>query len=346
MDKFKVGIIGATGYAGVELIRLLLVHPYVELSALGSVSFEGKEISEVYPNLRGLCSLVCEDNDAVIAKSDVVFAAVPSGMSQELAAKCIQSKCVFIDLGADFRLTSEEDYKQWYGGEYVYPGLHEAAVYGLPELFRADIVGKVIIGNPGCYPTSIALGLSPALMAGMIETQGIIIDSKSGVTGAGRSLTQTSHFVDVNENFNAYKIACHRHTPEIEQTLTRMAGESIKVTFVPHLLPVSRGILSTCYARLKPGFTEEHLRAAYTQVYSEEPFVRLLPKGSAAAIRNVTHSNICDISIHVDERTGTAIFCSAIDNMIKGSAGQAIQCMNIMLSISETTGLELIPDAF
>ncbi|MDR1002576.1 MAG: N-acetyl-gamma-glutamyl-phosphate reductase [Oscillospiraceae bacterium] len=346
MEKFRIGIIGATGYAGVELVRLLLLHPLAEISALGSVSFEGKKISEVYPNLLEICDLPCLTNEEVIAQSDVVFAAVPHGMSQELAAQCIQNKCVFIDLGADFRLSDEEDYKQWYGGEFKFKGLHDAAVYGIPELFRGEILGKVLLANPGCYPTSIALALSPALMGGFIEPSGIIIDSKSGVTGAGRGLTQTSHYVDVNENFGAYKVAQHRHTPEIEETLSRMAGEKITVTFVPHLLPINRGILSTCYVKLKEGFTKEHLRAAYAHVYKDEPFVRILPDGLCAAVRNVKYSNICDISIHVDERTNTAVFCSAIDNMIKGAAGQAVQNMNIMLSIPETTGLELIPPAF
>lgn len=346
MEKIKVGIIGATGYAGVELLRILLRHPNAEIAALGSVSFEGKRIDEVYPNMAGFCSLECETNEEVSSKSDIVFAAVPHGLSQDLAAQCLEKGCKFIDLGADFRMESEEDYKEWYNGEYRHQEIHAQAVYGLPELFRADIAGKNVIGNPGCYPTSIALALSPALREGLILPDGIIIDSKSGVTGAGRSLTQTSHYVDVNENFNPYKVAAHRHTPEIEQTLSKQAGRKLRVTFVPHLLPVSRGIISTCYAGLNEGVTEKQIRAVYEKAYENEQFVRLLPQGKAACIRNVTFSNICDISIHIDKRTGTGVFVGAIDNMIKGAAGQAVQNMNLLFNLPEAAGLDFIPPAF
>lgn len=346
IEKFKVGIVGATGYAGLELLRLLQNHPVVEIAAIASQSFTGKAISDVYPALYNICDKICVSTDEVIAKSDIVFAAVPSGVSQELAAKCIQNKCVFIDLGADFRLDSEEDYKEWYGGEYLFPGLHEASVYGLPELFRHEMTGKVLVGNPGCYPTASALALAPALKNGLIEPDGIIIDAKSGVSGAGRSLTQTSHFIDVNENFNAYKAGVHRHTPEIEQSLSKVSGKSIKITFVPHLLPVSRGILATCYAKATMQCSEKTLRTAYENSYGDEPFIRLLPEGKEACIRNVTLSNYCDISLHFIERTRTVIITSAIDNMIKGAAGQAIQNMNLILSMPETLGLEMVPPAF
>lgn len=346
IEKFKVGIIGATGYAGVELLRLLLAHPFVEVAAVASQSFTGKPISDVYPSLFNICDKICVSNEEVIAKSDVVFAAVPSGISQELAAQCIQNKCIFIDLGADFRLDSEEEYTEWYGGKYLFPGLHEAAVYGLPELFRHEMTGKVLVGNPGCYPTASALALAPALKAGLIETQGIVIDAKSGVSGAGRSLTQTSHFIDVNENFNAYKAGVHRHTPEIEQSLSKVAGRGVRITFVPHLLPVSRGILATCYAKATLACSEKTLRNAYENCYGDEPFIRLLPSDKEACIRNVTMSNYCDISIHFVERSQTVVITSAIDNMIKGAAGQAIQNMNILLSMPETMGLQMVPNAF
>jgi N-acetyl-gamma-glutamyl-phosphate reductase len=243
-------------------------------------------------------------------------------------------------------MESEEDYKEWYNGEYRHQDIHAQAVYGLPELFRADIAGKNVIGNPGCYPTSIALALSPALREGLVSADGIIIDSKSGVTGAGRGLSQTSHYVDVNENFNPYKVAAHRHTPEIEQTLSKQAGKKLKVTFVPHLLPVSRGIISTCYARLNEGVTEDQIRAVYEKAYANEQFVRLLPQGKVACIRNVTFSNLCDISLHIDSRTGTGVFVGAIDNMIKGAAGQAVQNMNLLFDLPEATGLDFIPPAF
>ncbi|MDR1564106.1 MAG: N-acetyl-gamma-glutamyl-phosphate reductase [Oscillospiraceae bacterium] len=342
----KVGIIGATGYAGAELVRLLVSHPTVDIAAISSVSFEGKLISEVYPSFFGFCDYICRTAEDVVEKSDVVFAALPHGMSQEIAAECAETGKIFIDLGADFRLDSEDEYKEWYNGEYSYPELHEEAVYGLPELFRSEIEGKRIIGNPGCYPTSIALALSPALKAHAVNTEGIILDSKSGVTGAGRGLTQTGHFPEANENFSPYKVASHRHTPEIEQTLSKAAGVKLNVTFVPHLLPVNRGILSTCYAKLNYGVDEQQIRELYERAYKAEYFVRLLPKGQTACIRNVKFSNFCDISLHIDERTGTLIVVSAIDNMVKGAAGQAIQNMNILLGLPETTGLEFVPPAF
>lgn len=342
----KAGIIGATGYAGAELVRLLLSHPQAELTAVSSVSFEGKALSEVYPAYYGLCDLVCENADSVVEKSDVVFAALPHGLSQELAAQCDEKNKVFIDLGADFRLEDEADYKEWYGGEYLYKDLHARSVYALPELFREQIKGKTIIANPGCYTTGVPLALAPAIKYGLVETAGIIADCKSGVTGAGRGLSQNTHYPDLNEGFHPYKVATHRHTPEIEQTLSHLAGEKITITFVPHLLPVNRGILSTCYARMKEGVTGEQLRAAYEDFYRDAFFVRLLPDGKAADIHNIKCSNFCDISLHVDTRTGTLVAVSAIDNMVKGAAGQAVQNMNIVFGLEETAGLTMTPPAF
>ncbi|MCI8360256.1 MAG: N-acetyl-gamma-glutamyl-phosphate reductase [Clostridiales bacterium] len=342
----KAGIIGATGYAGAELVRILLGHPEAEVTALGSQSFEGQPVSEVYPAYYKLCDLVCESSQAVVDKSDVVFAALPHGLSEPLAADCIGRGKAFIDLGADFRLENEEDYRRWYGKEYAHPALHEQAVYGLPELFREQIKGKKLIANPGCYPTSAALGLYPALKRGLVESDGIIIDSKSGTTGAGRGLSQTTHFPDCNEAFSPYKIAAHRHTPEIEQTLMKAAGKRLRVTFTPHLLPVNRGIVSTMYARLKLGVNEEKVREAYETFYYESPFVRILPAGKTANLKNVRYTNLCDISLHVDPRTGNLIVVSTIDNMVKGAAGQAVQNMNIIFGLDEQTGLAMVPPAF
>ena len=344
--KIKAGIIGATGYAGAELVRLLLMHPQAEIAAVSSVSFEGKAISEVYPSYKKLCDMVCENADDVVEKSDVIFAALPHGLSQELAAQCDAANKVFIDLGADFRLESEEEYKEWYGGVYNDKALHEKSVYGLPELFRENIKGKRVIANPGCYTTGVPLALAPAVKNHLVETAGIIADCKSGVTGAGRGLSQNTHYPDLNEGFHPYKVASHRHTPEIEQTLGKLASEKITITFVPHLLPVNRGILSTCYARLKEGVTKEQLRKAYADFYKDEYFIRLLPDGQCADIHNIKCSNFCDISLHVDGRTGTFIAVSAIDNMVKGAAGQAIQNMNLVFGLDETTGLQLVPAAF
>ena len=340
------GIVGATGYAGSELVRLLLSHPEAEVTAISSVSFEGKAISEVYPAYFNLCDMVCETAGQVVDKCDVVFAALPHGLSQELAKACDEKGKAFIDLGADFRLDSEEEYQKWYGGTYQDKELHEKAVYGLPELFRKDILGKRVIANPGCYTTGAPLALAPAVANGLIELTGIIIDSKSGVTGAGRGLSQGTHYPDLNEGLHAYKVASHRHTPEIEQTLSRLSGQKVHVTFVSHLLPVNRGILSTCYGRLKPDVTKAQVRKAYEDFYQDEYFVRLLPDGMNADIHNIKYSNFCDISLHIDTRCGNLIAISAIDNMVKGAAGQAIQNMNLIFGLEEASGLALVPPAF
>ncbi len=342
----KAGIIGATGYAGVELVRILLRHPNVTLTAVSSVSFEGKPLSEVYPSLRNICDMACENADAVIERCDVIFAALPHGLSQDTAKACADAGKKFIDLGADFRLDDPEAYESWYQSEYRYDDLHKQAVYGLCEWFREDIKQTAIIGNPGCYPTSAALGLAPALKNALVSPKGIIIDSKSGTTGAGRKPTQTTHFPDCADAFSAYKVASHRHTPEIEQTLSKLAGEQATITFVPHLLPVNRGILSTIYARLADGVTEETVRAAYEQAYEHEHFVRVMPKGQAVNIRHVQCSNYCDIQLYVDTHTQTLVVTSVIDNMVKGAAGQAIQNMNLLFGLPEAAGLDMIPIAF
>ncbi len=342
----KVSVIGATGYAGAELCRLLMAHEKVELSAVSSVSFLGKKMSDVYPAFLSMCDMVCVTQDEAVAVADVVFAALPHGLSQELAKECNEKNKIFIDLGADFRLESEEEYEKWYGGKFDDKELHKKAVYGLPELFRDEIKGKKIIANPGCYTTVVPLSLAPALKAGFIETTGIIADCKSGVTGAGRSPSQTTHYPDLNEGMAAYKVANHRHTPEIEQSLSKVSSDNVKVTFVPHLLPINRGILATCYARLKPNVTKQNLREVYEKAYKDEYFVRLLEDGKSADIHNIKYTNFCDVSIFVDESTSTFIAIGAIDNMVKGAAGQAIQNMNIVCDFDENEGLKLIPPAF
>lgn len=346
MGTVKVGVVGATGYAGSEICRLILGHPQAELAAVSSVSFEGMELSQVYPAYYQICDMVCGSQEEAVEKSDVVFAALPHGLSQELAAQCSQLGKVFIDLGADFRLADENAYREWYGGEYTDKALHAKAVYGLPEFFREEIRGKKLIANPGCYTTAVPLALVPALKNGLIETTGIIADCKSGVTGAGRKPTQSNHYPELNESFTAYKVANHRHTPEIEQTLSRISGGEMKLTFVPHLLPINRGILATCYAKLRPGVTEEQIWEAYEAQYRDEFFVRLLPKGTAANVKNVRYTNYCDVSLFTDPRTGTFVAISAIDNMVKGAAGQAVQNMNLAFGLEETMGLRLVPPAF
>ena len=290
--------------------------------------------------------MVCEDQDAVVEKSDVIFAALPHGLSQKLAEKCISAGKAFIDLGADFRLESEEEYTEWYGGTFLDKKLHEQSVYGLPEFFRDKIKGKKLIANPGCYTTCSPLAIAPAIANGLVSTKGIICDCKSGVTGAGRKPTQGNHFPELNEGFHAYKVACHRHTPEIEQTLSKLSGEDVTITFVPHLLPVNRGILATVYADINEGVTFEQIRKAYEDFYKDEFFVRLLDDGKCADIHNVRYSNFCDVSIHHDKRANKLVACAAIDNMVKGAAGQAIQNMNIIFGLDEKTGLIIVPPAF
>lgn len=346
MKPIQVGIVGATGYAGVELIRILLNHPGVELAGLCSVSFEGKTIDQVYPAFHEIIEKTLVNEDEVIDVSDVIFTGVPHGVCEAFAVKALAKGKKVIDLGADFRLDKEEDFQQWYGLPYRYPQLHQKSAYCIPELHRDRVPGKEIIGNPGCYPTSIALGLAPLLKSGKAEAQSIIIDSKSGVTGSGRGLSQTSHYPECNEAFSPYKVAAHRHTPEIEQTLSQLAGEELRVTFVPHLLPVNRGIVSTIYAGLKQPLTAQVLHEMYRDFYQKEKFVRVLPLGEVANLRNVKYSNYCDISLHLDSRTNRAIIVSTIDNMVKGAAGQAVQNMNLLFGLPEDTGLGMIPPSF
>ncbi|GAB1475822.1 N-acetyl-gamma-glutamyl-phosphate reductase [Bacillota bacterium] len=344
-DLVKAGVVGASGYGGVELVRLLRGHPYAKLEAVSSRSFHGQNISDIYAGLRGGVELVLEKDPAeMLDRCQVVFAALPHGLSQELAKECIDRNKILIDLGADFRLENEDEYRDWYGETFLDKELHKQAVYGLSEIFRERIKTAKLIANPGCYPTSAALALYPGLKAGLINPEGIIIDSKSGVTGAGRSMTQSTHFPECNEGFSAYKAGGHRHIPEIEQALSWFSGAKVNVTFTPHLLPVNRGILSTIYCSLNN--TQEALRRCYEETYANEPFVTILRDGEYANIRNVRLSNSCHISLHYDMRTQKLIICSAIDNMVKGAAGQAIQNMNIALGMPEDSGLAAISPSF
>ena len=342
----SVGIIGAAGYAGVELLRLLLHHPYVKLDAISSVSFEGQNICDVYPNLNKLCSLNFENADSVINKCDIIFAALPAKLSEVFAQKCDELNKIFIDLGADFRLENENDYINWYSGKYINKELHKKAVYGLPELFRNKIKTARLIANPGCYTTAVELALVPAIQKDLILTDTIIADCKSGATGAGKSLSNNTHFSQLNESLHPYKIASHRHIPEIDQILSKFCNNKINITFVPHLLPINRGVLATCYAKLKHHMDLKSIKDVFEHFYKDEYFIRLLSNDSYADIHNVKYSNFCDISLHIDNRTNTLIIVSAIDNMVKGAAGQAIQNMNIILNFEESAGLNIIPPAF
>ncbi|MBQ6809674.1 MAG: N-acetyl-gamma-glutamyl-phosphate reductase [Clostridia bacterium] len=346
MNKIKASIIGASGYAGAELLRILLLHPNVEVVGITSVSYTGQGIETIYPSFTKICEKLLVTEEEAVELADVVFASMPHGLSQELAATCDKNGKVFIDLGADFRLDEGEVYEKWYGKEYVHEDLHKKAVYGLSEIFREDVKNTKIIGNPGCYPTSISLGLYPAIKNQLIVADDLIIDSKSGVTGAGKGLSQKTHYPECNEAFSPYNIGKHRHTPEIEQTLSKFAGKEVRVTFTPHLLPVNRGIVSTIYCNKATDMTLEEIRNLYVEAYKNEKFVRVLPLGDCANLKNVRYSNYCDISLHEDTHTNKLIIVSTIDNMVKGAAGQAVQNMNIVFGFEEDAGIAFIPPAF
>ena len=293
-----------------------------------------------------MCDLSFEKDEDVLEKSEFIFASLPHGLSEKYGLYCLKNNKKFIDLGADFRLDKEEEYQKWYNLQYLYKDIHLYQVYGLTEVNRNKIKEALLIGNPGCYPTSITLALYPLLKEKMNKNQHIIIDSKSGTTGAGKSLTEDTHYPRCNESFHPYKIASHRHTPEIEQELSKMNQQQITVTFTPHLLPVNRGIISTIYVDLKDNIKYEDVYQMYMNTYKDEYFVRVLKKGSIADLKYVQYSNFCDISLHYNESHHQLIIVSAIDNMIKGAAGQAIQNMNLMCGFEETKGLKLIGTSF
>ena len=344
MSKVKVGIIGATGYVGVELIRLLNAHPQVELSAIGSNSFVDKSITEVYPSVGIGNDMKCMKNEDVIKNSDLIFTALPHGVSEEFVLQAVKEGKKVVDLGADFRLKDEATFKEWYNVSFIDKKLHEEAVYGLCEHYKDEIKNAKVIANPGCYETSISLPLMPLLKEKLIKKEGIVADSKSGVTGAGRGLTLLSHYPEINENMVPYKIGNHRHTPEIEQNLTDAAGEPVEIIFTPILAPMNRGILSTIYCDKAEGVTIEKIQNELEEFYKDKPFVDVLPLGQVATVKHVRLSNKCAISVH--ENKSKIIICSTIDNMVKGSAGQAIQNMNLMLGFDECEGLSTMATAF
>ncbi len=334
----KAAVLGATGYAGAELVRLLSFHPEVEIVYLASHSYAGKKFSDIYPAMRGVCDMTLSDDDIskASADADVLFMALPAGIASEAVTPELLSKCAVIDLGADFRLHDSTVYETWYKKEHKHPELLKDAVYGLPEIHRSAIKGKRLIANPGCYTTCSILTLYPLVKNALIDTSTIIIDAKSGTSGAGRSEKVTSLYCEVNESIKAYGVTSHRHTPEIEQELSEAAGEDIVLQFTPHLVPMNRGILSCCYARLKPGVGPEDVKKAYT-VYDGEAFIRV--STDIPETKHVTGTNFVDISFRVDERTGNVIAIGAIDNLVKGAAGQAVQNMNIISGLEETAGL-------
>lgn len=339
--SIKISIIGATGYTGAELVRLLSGHPQAELVALTTQSYVDMPFWEVYPHLYKYNQLIAEKMDLprLLEQSDVLFVALPHGHAMPVAREAASSGKVVIDLGADFRLNDYRVYEEWYKVDHQARELLEDAVYGLPEVNR-EAVGKAsLVANPGCYPTSAILALAPLLKNKLVNLKSIIIDSKSGVSGAGRGLSLGSHFSEINQNFKAYNVAIHRHTPEIEQELGKIAGEAVTVSFTPHLLPVTRGILSTVYAELASTLQQEDIQEIYQDYYQDEYFVRVLPKGILPQIKWVAGTNHCDIGITVDNRTGRVVVISAIDNLVKGASGQAVQNMNIVCGLPEYTAL-------
>lgn len=338
----KIAIVGASGYTGLELIRLLHCHPEVMVTCLTSEQSAGKRISEIFPTLRGRCDLVLENLEPVrvAEKADIVFTALPHKAAMEVVPTFLELGRKVIDLSADYRLSDPAVYGEWYEPHINPEGLKKA-VYGLPEIRREKIRGAKLVANPGCYPTSIILGLAPLLKNRLIDLSSIIADSASGVTGAGRSAKVDSLYCEVNEGYKAYGVGgTHRHTPEIEQELSLLAGEQLKITFTPHLAPMDRGILSTVYATPEKTLDNETLAALYHEFYADEPFVRILTNGGLPSTAFVRGSNFCDIAPLVDRRTGRIIVVSAIDNLVKGASGQAVQNMNLVCDFPETTGLE------
>ena len=336
----KIGIAGASGYTGLELIRLLVGHPGVELTVLTSETFQGQNIAEVFPSLNGIVDLELRPLDNNIAKDcQVLFLALPHTMAMSKLPNYLQSDCKIIDLSADYRLKDPKAYTDWYSVTHTNPELLEKAVYGLPELHRQAIQSAQLVANPGCYPTSVVLALAPLLKTDWVDLGSIISDSKSGVSGAGRKPSLTSHFAEVNEGISPYGLADHRHTPEMEQELSALAGKSVRLTFSPHLVPMTRGMLSTVYINLNQAITDEKLVEHYRSFYKGENFIRVLNPGKFASSHHVLSSNFCDIGLKVDSRNQRLIITSALDNLIKGASGQAVQNMNIMLGLDEKTGL-------
>ena len=340
----QAAIFGASGYTGQELTRILSGHPQVKLVAATSRRYAGTAVTDVFPSLSGLTSLKYSNAtpQEIAGLCDVVFLALPHGVSMEIAPVFVKAGKKVIDLSADYRLRNQATYEKWYA-QHVSAELFDQAVYGIPELYRQDIRKSRLIANPGCYPTSIILGLAPALKKKLLDVSTIIADSASGVSGAGRDLQVGSLFCEVDGGFKAYKVGKHRHTPEIEQELNALAGEEFAISFTPHLLPVKRGILSTIYATLKKGITLAEIHDLYASFYAAEKFVRICPVGTYPNISSVCGSNYCDIGLAIDPRTSRLIIVSAIDNLIKGAAGQAVQNMNLVCSLPEETGLQIAP---
>ncbi|MFB2767983.1 N-acetyl-gamma-glutamyl-phosphate reductase [Pelatocladus sp. BLCC-F211] len=342
LRRVPVGIVGASGYGGVQLVRLLIDHPEVELVYLGGDSTAGKPFGEIYPHLAHTVNLSIEavDPEIIAHRCEIVFLSVPNGLACQLAPKLLEKGCKVLDLSADYRFSNLATYTAWYGKQRQDNATAATAVYGLPELYRDRIAEAQLVGCPGCYPTASLLALSPLLKQGLIIPETAIIDAKSGTSGGGREAKINMLLAEADNSLAAYGVARHRHTPEIEQICSELAGHELTIQFTPHLMPMVRGILSTVYASLRdPGLVRDDLITIYRAFYRNSPWVRICDPGIYPQTKWACGSNLCYIGIEVDPRTGRAIVMSAIDNLIKGQAGQAIQCMNIMMDWDETLGL-------
>ena len=341
----KAGIIGSTGYAGQELARLLMQHKDAEIVWYGSRSYIDQKYYDVFHNMFEIVDDKCLDDniEELAEKADVVFTATPQGLCSSLVSEDVLSKTKIIDLSADFRIKDVNRYEEWYGLKHQSPEFIKEAVYGLCEINREDIKKARLIANPGCYPTCSTLSIYPMAKEGLIDMNSIIIDAKSGTSGAGRGAKVNNLYCEVNENIKAYGVATHRHTPEIEDQLSYASGEKVILNFTPHLVPMNRGILVTAYANLKKEVSYEEIKEIYDSYYKEEKFVRVLEKDVCPETRWVEGSNYVDVNFKIDQRTGRIIMMGAMDNLVKGAAGQAVQNMNLMFGLDEAEGLELVP---
>lgn len=342
----RAGIIGGTGYTGAELVRFLSFHPDVKISCITSRQYSGRIFSELYPSLRTIADLKIEefDPDKTADKCDVVFTALPHKIPMEIIPGLLESGVKVVDLSADFRFRSKDSYEQYYCEHKALKYL-EKSVYGLCEINHEKIMGASLIGNPGCYPTCSLLGLLPLVKSGKIKSDDIVIDAKSGVSGAGRGLSIGTHFCEVDEGFKAYKVMAHRHRPEIEEKISEASGGTAAVCFTPHLIPAVRGMLATIYAKSFGAVSENELRGILSDFYKDSRFVRILPEGEFPNIKDVAGTNFCDIGLKLDADSGRIVIVSVIDNLVKGASGQAIQNMNIMFGLSEEKGLLIPPQA-
>ena len=339
----KAGIVGGTGYTGVELLRLLAAHPEVELTAITSRSEDGVVVADMFPNLRGHVALKFTVPDMAVLKAcDVVFFATPNGIAMSMARELVDAGVKVIDLAADFRLKDAKEWAQWYGQEHACPELLAEAVYGLPEVNREAIKQARLLANPGCYPTAVQLGFLPLIENNLVDASRLIADAKSGVSGAGRQANVGTLLCEASENFKAYAVSGHRHLPEIRQGLQKQSSQSVGLTFVPHLTPMIRGIHATLYAELNSDAVDD-LQALYVQRYADEPFVDILPEGSHPETRSVRGANTCRIALHRPQGGNVLVVLSVIDNLVKGAAGQAVHNMNIMFGFDEQCGLRGIP---